>query len=142
MIRAYKSRDLDGVLSCWEASAIPSHPFFTDSFIAKQRDEIPSLYLPNVKTWVDERGSHVAGFLALNGSEVAALFVHPDYQGQGVGRGLLDHIKSRQPRLTLEVFEANLRARAFYCAYGFYQTGTRIHEDVGEPLLCLTLDAA
>ncbi len=74
------------------------------------------------------------------GSEVAGLFVDPDYHGLRVGTGLLDFVRPKYETLTLEVFATNEKARAFYCNYGFRQTDSRIHEDAGEILLCLTLD--
>ncbi len=68
------------------------------------------------------------------GTEVAALFVHPFEQRMGIGGALLDS----QNAQTLEAFEANPTARAFYAKHGFHQTGTRRHEETGLMLCCLT----
>lgn len=73
-------------------------------------------------------------------TEIAALFVDPVYQNRGVGGALLDFARAERDRVTLEVFEANLKARAFYHAYGFREYDKRIHEEAGENLLCLALD--
>ena len=68
------------------------------------------------------------------GTEVAALFIHPFEQRSGIGTALL----SAQNAQTLEVFEANTAARAFYANHGFQQSGTRRHEEAGLMLCCLT----
>ncbi|MEM7472444.1 MAG: GNAT family N-acetyltransferase [Pseudomonadota bacterium] len=79
----------------------------------------------------------LAGFISVLDREVAALFVHPVQQGQGIGSALLRHFPGP---LSLEVFETNLKARAFYHWHGFRQTGERVHEETGLTLFLLALD--
>ncbi len=74
------------------------------------------------------------GFISMLGTEVAALFVHPFSQRMGLGTRLM----ASQNALSLEVFEANAPARAFYAKHGFRQAGTRLHEEAGLMLCCLT----
>ena len=54
------------------------------------------------------------------------LYVHPNFQGRGIGGMLLDEIIESfhdAERLRLEVEEANGRAIAFYRAQGFVEVG-------------------
>ena len=56
--------------------------------------------------------------------ELYALYVHPDAQGWGHGRALLEHAlrharDAGAPCVTLWVLSANRQARAFYSAAGF-----------------------
>ena len=54
------------------------------------------------------------------------LYVHPTFQGRGIGGMLLDEIVESFPDATLfrlEVEEANARAIGFYAAQGFEKTG-------------------
>ncbi len=69
----------------------------------------------------DGRGP--AAFIARDGAQVHALYVHPRAQGRGMGRALLEDAKRGQTRLELYVAEANEAARAFYSAHGFAEAG-------------------
>jgi ribosomal protein S18 acetylase RimI-like enzyme len=54
------------------------------------------------------------------------LYVHPSFQGEGIGKMLLDEIEDSFPdarMLRLEVEAANTSALAFYRANGFVQAG-------------------
>jgi ribosomal protein S18 acetylase RimI-like enzyme len=54
------------------------------------------------------------------------LYVHPSFQGEGIGKMLLDEIEDSFPdarTLRLEVEAANTSALAFYRANGFVQAG-------------------
>jgi GNAT superfamily N-acetyltransferase len=60
--------------------------------------------------------------------EVAAIYVHPDRWGAGVGTALLDAAIRRLDdgsweEVTLWVFRDNPRARGFYAKYGFTPDG-------------------
>ncbi|MNH40054.1 putative N-acetyltransferase YjaB [compost metagenome] len=50
---------------------------------------------------------------------IGALFVEQAFHGHGVGQALMTHVQQRYPRLSLEVYEQNLRACAFYRKQGF-----------------------
>ena len=108
-------------------------PQFSERFILSERDNIARDYLPKLRTTVVEDGQ-VQGFISMLGVEVAALFVHPVSQRMGLGSMLLASQNAR----SLEVFEASTPARAFYAKHGFEQTGTRLHEEAGLMLCCLT----
>ncbi|GAU66599.1 hypothetical protein SSP35_03_02470 [Streptomyces sp. NBRC 110611] len=71
------------------------------------------------------------------GAEVGGLFVAPEAQGGGVGGQLLEHAAALHGALTLEVFEANDRARRFYAYLGFTERGRRTDEGTGHPLIGL-----
>ena len=90
-------------------------------------------YLPYVKAgsiWVAETRRGVVGFAALDagGKSVWALFVEPDAEGAGIGRGLHQRmlIWARDhglKRLTLSTGKAT-RAAEFYRRAGWAEVGT------------------
>lgn len=62
----------------------------------------------------------MAGFIALTGQHIDQLYVDPGHQRGGIGSALLEQAIEKVPgRITLDVFEDNLGARAFYDKHGF-----------------------
>lgn len=69
---------------------------------------------------VADDGGQLLGFAAVAGDWLEQLYVHPDHQGRGVGRTLLEDATMRRPTgLRLHVFTRNAHARRFYEATGF-----------------------
>lgn len=102
---------------------------------------------------IGEAGATVAvaegtmGFLALAGEEVPALYLAPGAPGapgsRGIGRALLSSARAGRGRLTLGVFAADPRARAFHPREGFAvpcRTGGGRNEE-GLPDLLMTWEA-
>ncbi len=140
MIRSYKRDDLNDLLDTWYAASQVAHPFLPEEFFAAERENIPHIYLPMADTFVYENEGTVVGFIALIGNEVGAVFVHPEFHGQGMGRALMDHARQLRGNLEVEVFKANRIGRDFYRRYGFSFMEEHIHEETGEPLLRLVFD--
>ena len=141
LIRKYKATDLDAVLSAWETATRLAHSFMTDEFIAQERKNVAEIYLPNTETWVVEMDSGVQGFIALIGNEVGAIFLQPDFHGQGAGKALMDIAQEIHGDLEVEVFEENAIGRNFYSTYGFEYLQQKMHEATGQSLLRLKFTA-
>lgn len=79
-----------------------------------------TFFRPRVAIWVAEEAGSIRGFLALNGSYIDRLYVHPVHQGRGVGSALMAHAKACAPAgLQLHTLQQNQQARAFYKQRGF-----------------------
>jgi ribosomal protein S18 acetylase RimI-like enzyme len=62
----------------------------------------------------------ITGFIALKDHHIDQLYVDPSQQRAGVGSALLGKALNAVPgRITLDVFEENFAARAFYEKHGF-----------------------
>ena len=64
---------------------------------------------------------------------IAALYVHPDVSGLGIGRRLLDHAVTAltdagRTAVMLWVFRQNARARGLYARSGFVPDGTEVSD--------------
>ncbi len=136
-IRPFSDDDRAGLLDVWERASRVAHDFLPDEFFAREREAISTQHLVRAETWVAELGGRIAGFVSLLGDEVGAVFVDPDRQRRGIGRALLDHVRSGRGPLELEVFAANFRARGFYERYGFVPVGRYVHAESGEPMVRL-----
>jgi len=139
VIRTYDPNDQPELLEVWLRASRLAHPFLDDAFLEQEHRDIVNRWLPIAETWVFEEAGHVAGFIALIGHEVGAIFVDPARHGRGIGRRLMDHARRLRGELEVEVFEANAIGRSFYDAYGFEPVGRSVHGPTGQRVLRLKL---
>ena len=64
----------------------------------------------------------VKGFIQMDGSKVAKLFVEPVLQGNGIGAKLLEYAVAERQANHLWALEKNVKAIHFYERHGFYVT--------------------
>ncbi len=76
------------------------------------------------RIWVYDDGI-VKGMIHLDGEEVKELYVDTFFQGNGIGKELLDFAKNNHKVNKLWVVEKNVRAVRFYEREGFAKTGER-----------------
>lgn len=135
IVRQYEEPDLEQLLNVWGSSTRFAHPFLSEPFLIKERENIPNIYLPMADTWIVEEEGELRGFLALIGNEVGAIFVDPAFHGKGLGKALMDKASSLHRILELEVFAANSLGRSFYDRYGFTLMHAYMHEETGNEVL-------
>ncbi|MEF2510256.1 GNAT family N-acetyltransferase, partial [Vibrio mimicus] len=70
-------------------------------------------------------------FYSLHENNLAAIFVQPELQGQGIGKQLLRHAKSQRKMLTLSVYKENQSSYGFYLSQGFKLVNEQIDEHTG-----------
>ena len=61
----------------------------------------------------------IVGWIARKGTEIHALCLRPEVQGQGVGRSLMRDAQRNAKKLGLWSYQANDRATYFYAQAGF-----------------------
>ncbi|NED14614.1 GNAT family N-acetyltransferase [Streptomyces sp. SID9124] len=77
--------------------------------------------------------TRIAGFVALDGTELEHLYIAPGLRRRGIGSLLLEAAKAAGPEgLALYTFQRNVAARAFYERHGFtavaFDDGSRNEE--------------
>ena len=90
-------------------------------------------YESKCKEWdwglIAEDGGTPIGFIAVAAVHLDQLFVDPDCQRRGIGSYLLKQALGRVPAVaTLNVFEQNTLARAFYEKHGFREVRRFLNE--------------
>jgi GNAT superfamily N-acetyltransferase len=71
--------------------------------------------VPELETWVAEEDGAIVGFAAIEGDDLAFLYVAPEAQGRGAGTLLFDRVTElRREGFELWVFQRNAGARRFY----------------------------
>lgn len=139
MIREFNDEDTEEIIEVWFEASTRAHPFLDSSFMEKERLNVREVYIPNTDTWVFEIKDQVAGFISMMGNEVGAIFVRPEFQGSGIGTGLMNQVAGFHNELEVEVFERNTMGRAFCEQYGFKQVNKLIHQETGHILVRMKL---
>jgi GNAT superfamily N-acetyltransferase len=123
VIREYRETDFDAVTSLWRVARELAFPDFQREkghTFMEDCEYFQNVILENNDVWIAEVDGRVAGFLAIAGDFVDQLFVHPDFQQQGIGTALIGYAKHLAPlHLWLYTFQVNTGGRAFYEKNGF-----------------------
>ena len=139
-IRRAASDDRDRLIDIWWRSALATHRFLSTPELEALLPEVRDLKLETLQTWMlCAPDSDAVGFLVMNGREVDALFIAPQWLRRGGGTRLLRHARQIAGPLTVEVNEQNIDAVEFYLAQGFEIVRRTPTDRAGRPypLLCL-----
>ena len=133
MIRKLETQDLDAVMQIWLHGNLDAHVFIPASFW-RGHFEIVRDMLPQAELYVHENEAprQIDGFIGLTGNHIEGIFVAKAARSKGVGKALLDHAKLLKPSLTLNVYQKNERALAFYRREQFIVQSEGIDGDTNE----------
>ena len=133
MIRKFENLDLDAVMQIWLQANLDAHVFIPASFW-RGHFEIVRDMLPQAELYVHENKAtrQIDGFIGLTENHIEGIFVVKSARSKGIGKALLDYVKSRRPRLTLGVYQKNERALAFYRREQFAVHSEGIDGDTNE----------
>lgn len=134
MIRPFCDDDTEAVVRVWLEASVEAHRFIPRSFWEAAAGDMRTLYLPlsdEIVLHVDDGSGNIDAFLAFTDSFLAALFVTPAAQGQGLGSRLFRIARRMHPDLSLCVYKENERAVAFYRRHGLVVLGERVEEKTG-----------
>jgi putative acetyltransferase len=140
MIRAFEPDDADDVIRVWIASTIPGQSFLPEEHWRAMEPAIREDLMPIAETWVVEEDGELVAFMSLLDDLIGGLFTHPDHQGKGHGRALIEHARERYDPVFVEVFEANADAKRFYLRRGFVDYQRRVDKESGLPQLIMRLE--
>ena len=120
MIRLMNNLEVNEVMDIWLNSTIKAHNFISEDYWKKNYNTVKNIYLPQGATYVYSEENKILAFISIINEElIGALFVDPDYQGQGIGRKLIEFVKIMYKKLSLKVYEKNYSAVKFYEKMGF-----------------------
>lgn len=131
MIREFKASDIEEVMNLWLFSNIESHSFINDKYF-KDNFNMVRKTLPDALIYVYEYQGEVVAFSGVMDRYIAGIFVASKIRSKGIGKKLLDTLKSRFSSLSLNVYEKNIRARNFYLREGFIAQSKQIDKNTSE----------
>ena len=131
MIRELQKADLNKVAEIWLDTNLQAHYFIPAQYWKSNFDSVKEL-LPQAEVYVYENGEKIQGFIGLNGEYIEGIFVSGEIQSQGTGKLLLDFVKERRSKLSLNVYQKNKKAIHFYQRAGFIIQSEDLDEATGE----------
>ena len=135
-VRPARVEDCERLLELWERSVRATHHFLEDSDIVALRPLVAEeLHSDEFDWWVlvSATGGPI-GFLGYASDTIEALFIDPDYHGQGGGKFLVAHAQGLSAgALAVDVNEQNEAALGFYEALGFSVAGRSPTDAGGRP---------
>lgn len=122
--------ELDTVSAIWLDGNLSGHPFIASTYWREQQPLVRK-QLAQTPLLVALIDNQIVGFLGLQGSYIAGIFVAAAYRDQGIGGQLLTAAQADQPELTLAVYHQNIRAVAFYVRHGFHRLTSEVEAATG-----------
>lgn len=119
MIREFRKIDLDEIMQIWLETNIKTHNFISKKYWENNYSLVKEI-IPKSKVYVFEENNKIKGFLGIvEENYIAGIFVKEEFQNQGIGKKLIDFIKSKKENLFLNVYDKNIRAKKFYFSNDF-----------------------
>lgn len=118
MIRVLQKADIDRVAEIWLDSNLKAHHFIPEQYWKSNFGLVKEM-LSQAEVCVYENDRNIQGFTGLNGEYIEGIFVSDEMQSQGIGKMLLDYVKSKKEKLLLNAYQKNVRAIHFYRREGF-----------------------
>ncbi len=116
----FSSDHAEELVAMWRASFEAAVGVRDPHNIEEQRSYLLGTVVPNNQVVVALMNGVNVGFVAASPRHIDQLYVHRDYQGQGIGSRLLQWAKDNSSgQLSLFTFERNARAQRFYESRGF-----------------------
>ncbi len=133
MIRPMETADVGRAAEIWLDTNIRAHSFISSKYWESNLNAVREM-LPQAEVYVyeNENQKEIQGFIGLDGTYIAGIFVWYTAQSHGIGKRLLDYAKEKKSRLSLNVYQKNTKAVRFYLREGFRIRQETIDRNTGE----------
>lgn len=127
--------DYDELIRLWEASVRSTHHFLTEKDIHYYKPLIRNEYFHAVTLYIirDNQTNRIAAFMGLSYELIEMLFVHPEQQGKGYGKMLIEYAIQEKNIRKVDVNEQNEQALHFYQNRGFKVISRDATDGQGKP---------
>ena len=142
VLRHFEPGDEDELVHVWLASTIPGQDFLSEKYWRSQEPLVRDHFIPIADTWIVEQDGELVAFMSILEHTIGGLFTHPDHQGKGYGRALVEHARTLHEIVRVEVFRANVRAMAFYESCGFVEESSKLDEATGLETVIMRVDGS
>lgn len=140
MIRKFKETDIDKVADIWLDTNIKAHHFIPAEYWKSNFESVKEMFL-QAEIYVYEEADRIQGFIGLDNNYIAGIFVCNAVQSKGIGKQLLDYVKTIKSELSLNVYKKNTRAVQFYQREKFSVLRESVDENTNETEYFMTWKA-
>lgn len=137
MISRLQSEYTGRVAEIWLEGNLNAHCFIPAQYWRDNFELVKEL-LGQAEVYVYEDDRQIQGFIGLNDEYIEGIFVSDEMRSQGIGKLLLDFVKNRTAKLSLNVYQKNTRAIHFYQREGFAIRCEGLDEATGEKEYVMT----
>lgn len=137
MIRKLKETDINKVAEIWLDTNIKAHDFIPEKYWKDNFNMVKDMF-PQSEIYIYENGKIIQGFIGIDNDYIAGIFVSSEAQSQGIGKVLLDFVKTKKEKLRLNVYQKNTRAIQFYQREGFKIQNENMDINSGEKEYVMT----
>lgn len=128
MIRRLEKADLPKVMEIWLNENIKAHHFINECYWMNHVSMVQEM-IAQAEVYVYEENQEVAGFIGIEDNYLAGIFVKHIYQSRGIGKELLNYVKSFKSQLSLHVYLKNESAVKFYEKADFKVESASVDEE-------------
>ncbi len=132
MIRALRTADIDRVSEIWLRSNTEVHDYVPARYWQDVLEPVKGMLVQGEVYVFEGPEGRIEGFIGLEGEHIEGIFVGRAVRSGGIGRQLMDHVKGLRARLSLNVYQRNVRAVRFYEREGFRIWREHMDEAVGQ----------
>lgn len=131
MIRKLQKADINRVADIWLDTNLKAHYFIPAQYWNDNFETVKEMLL-QAEVYVYEDNQKVQGFIGLDNEYIEGIFISDEMQSHGIGKLLLNYIKTKRTKLLLNVYQKNTRAIAFYQREGFTIQSQSLDEATNE----------
>lgn len=131
MIRKLRKADINRVANIWLEANLKAHYFVSAQYWKNHFESVKELLL-QAEVYVYENDRKIQGFIGLSGEYIEGIFISAEMQSHGIGKLLLNYAKTRKNKLSLNVYQKNVRAISFYQREGFKNQCEDLDKSTGE----------
>ena len=113
MIEELNKKDINQIMDIWLKENKRTHSYISEEYWDNNFEEVKKEIL-KAKIYVYKEKEEICGFIGLSSTYIAGIFVKKEKQSMGIGKKLIQYVKSKYPELMLKVYLKNKRAVAFY----------------------------
>lgn len=137
MIRKLNNADLDEVIKIWLNENIKTHFFISPEYWKSNETTVKNL-LPLAEVYIYEKNEKIVGFIGLDNDYIAGIFIKSDEQSKGIGKKLLNFVKTFKTELNLNVYIKNIKAVNFYKRENFKKKKETVDSNTDEKEFFMT----